>query len=168
MQVHYLSARIQNEFIQLCGEYVQKKILDEIEMAKYYSMIVDATPDCSHKEQTTMIIRYVKIIESNEFSIEERCITFDNFTKKTGKEIAGRVLAILQGLNLDFQECFGQGYDNGSNMSGRYNGVQAVLREVNSNCIFSSFGNHTLNLVGVDCAESCKEADLLWNDSTNM
>ncbi|XP_053893227.1 uncharacterized protein LOC128841815 [Malaclemys terrapin pileata] len=43
-------------------------------------------------------------------------------------------------------------------MAGKYKGVQAVLLEHNSNCIFSSCGNHTLNLVSVDCAESCKEA----------
>ncbi len=43
-------------------------------------------------------------------------------------------------------------------MARKYNGVQSVLLQKNSNCIFSSCGNHTLNLVGVDCAESCKEA----------
>ena len=43
-------------------------------------------------------------------------------------------------------------------MAGKYNGVQAVLTRQNSNCIFSSCGNHSLNLVGVDCVESCREA----------
>ena len=79
IQVHYLSTRTQNEFIELCGEFVQMKILDEIRNAKYYSIIVDATPDYSHKEQTTIIIRYVKIVDSSTFSIEERFILFDNF-----------------------------------------------------------------------------------------
>ena len=51
-----------------------------------------------------------------------------------------------------------QGCDNGANMAGMYNGAQAVLLKENGNCTFSGCGNHTLNLVGVDSAESCKEA----------
>ncbi|XP_065684804.1 uncharacterized protein LOC136096979 [Hydra vulgaris] len=43
-------------------------------------------------------------------------------------------------------------------MARKYNGVQAVLIQLNLNCMFSSCGNHSLNLVGVGCAESCKEA----------
>lgn len=46
------------------------------------------------------------------------------------------------------QVFIGKVYDNGSNMAGKYNGVQAVVLEHNSNCIFR---------VGVDCAESYKE-----------
>lgn len=158
LQVHYLSSRIQNEFIEICGKFVQRKILDEIIDSKYFSIIVDATPDCSHQEQTCLVIRYVKIINNASYSIEERFITFDSFTEKKGTEIAARIIEIIEIFGLDFNLCVGQAYDNGANMAGQYNGVQALLRERNPNCIFSSCGNHTLNLVGVDSAESCKEA----------
>lgn len=104
-----------------------------------------------------MIIRYVKLSEL-DFSIEERFICYDDFSRKTGKEIASRLLCLLKDLTLDFQNCVGQGYDNGANMAGKYNGVQALLLLENANCTFSTCGNHTLNLVGVDSAESCKEA----------
>lgn len=157
LQVHYLSRRIQNEFIELCGSFVQNKILEQIRTSKYFCIVADATPDCSHKEQTSLIIRYVKIIDGSNFSIEERFITFDSFVLKTGKEIASRILEILDNFNLNFDFCVGQAYDNGANMAGAYNGVQAILLERNPNCIFSSCGNHTLNLVGVDSVETCKE-----------
>ncbi|XP_065662742.1 zinc finger MYM-type protein 1-like [Hydra vulgaris] len=139
MQAHYLSTRIQNEFIDICGSHVQTAILHEIVKAKYFLVIVDATPDFSYKEQTTLVIRYVKILDNSNFSVEERFILFDNFSKKTGREIAARTLEILKTLKLDFEACIGQAYDNCANMAG--------------NC-----GNYSLNLVGVDCAESCKEA----------
>ena len=158
MQAHYLSTRIQNEFIDICGSHVQTAILHEIVKAKYFSIIVDATPDCSYKEQTTLVIRYVKLLDNSNFSVEKRFILFDNFSKKTGREIAARTLEILKTLKLDFEACIGQAYDNGANMAGKYNGVQAVLIQQNPNCMFSSCENHSLNLVGVDCAESCKEA----------
>ena len=79
MQAHYLSTRIQNKFIDICGSHVQTAILHEIVKAKYFSIIVDATPDCSYKEQTTLVIRYVKILDNSNFSVEERFILFDNF-----------------------------------------------------------------------------------------
>ena len=64
----------------------------------------------------------------------------------------------MKTLKLDFEAYIGQAYDNGANMAGKYNGVLAVLIQQNPNCMFSSCGNHSLNLVSVDCAESCKEA----------
>jgi hypothetical protein len=157
MQVHNLSQSTQNEFIDLCGLLVRDFILTEIKNAKYFSVIVDGTPDCSNKQQTTIVIRYVKF-NSSEFSIEERFLCLDNFTNKTGSEIAARILTLLDKLGLEFKNCIGQGYDIGANMAGKYKGVQAILLQTNPSCIFSSCGNHTLNLVGVDCAESCNEA----------
>ncbi|XP_065678216.1 uncharacterized protein LOC136093185 [Hydra vulgaris] len=68
MQAHYLSMRIQNEFIDIFGSYVQTAILHEVVKAKYFSIIVDATPDCSYEEQTTLVIRYVKILDNSNFS----------------------------------------------------------------------------------------------------
>ncbi|KYN19390.1 Zinc finger MYM-type protein 1 [Trachymyrmex cornetzi] len=56
-QCHYLSPDIQNEFIDLCARHVVSAILKEREKAKYYSLIVDVTPDSAHVEQTTFILK---------------------------------------------------------------------------------------------------------------
>ncbi|XP_019851026.1 PREDICTED: zinc finger MYM-type protein 1-like [Amphimedon queenslandica] len=48
LPVHYLSSDSQNEFISACAYHVRQTILEELMNAKYYSVIVDATPDCSH------------------------------------------------------------------------------------------------------------------------
>ncbi|XP_033029698.1 zinc finger MYM-type protein 1-like [Lacerta agilis] len=157
LQVHYLSSRIQNEFIEICGSFVQRSIIQEVLEAKYFAIAVDATPDCSHQEQLSFIIRYVRR-EAKSFVIEERFLGFHEFSIKTGEEIATEILEVLERLNLNFQDCVGQAYDNGSNMAGKYAGVQAILKGKNGNCIFSSCANHTLNLVGTNCAEACNEA----------
>ena len=164
LQVHCLSNRIQNEFIEICGSRVKMSIIDEIKSAKYFSIAVDGTPDCSHKEQLSFIIRYVRIdLENYQFSIEERFLGFLEFSNKTGKEIAQAILDFLESVTLNFEEdCSGQAYDNAANMSGKYNGVQAILKKINENCIFSSCANHTLNLVGTDCAEACNEAKIFF------
>ena len=57
LQAHYLSYSSQNEFIQLCAEKVKDCILNERDQAKYYSIMFDATPDMSHTEQSTFILR---------------------------------------------------------------------------------------------------------------
>ena len=80
-QVHYLSPKSQNEFIKECSEKVLAKIKLEISDAKYYAVILDSTPDASHKEQTTFILRYVSAVPRipdtvRVFEIQERFMTF--------------------------------------------------------------------------------------------
>ena len=61
MEAHYLSPENQNEFIDACGKLVQQKIIAEVLSAKYYSIIVDATPDSAHIEQTTFCFGLLKM-----------------------------------------------------------------------------------------------------------
>ena len=59
---------------------------------------------------------------------------------------------------VPISDCVGQGYDNASNMSGRYKGVQALMKDANPKCIYSPCGCHSLNLCGADSAVCCNEA----------
>jgi len=43
---------------------------------------MNTAPDWSQEEQKFINARSVKIIDSSHFSIEERCICFDFFTKE--------------------------------------------------------------------------------------
>lgn len=66
------------------------------------------------------------------------------------------ILVALQSNGIPLQDCRGQGYDNGANMSGKVK-VQAQILKVNPLATFSPCASHTLNLVGVHAAESCPE-----------
>jgi len=46
----------------------------------------------------------------------------------------------------------GPGYDNGSNMAGIYNGVQALILKQNAAALYLPCAAHSLNLVGVHAA----------------
>ncbi|XP_065642878.1 zinc finger MYM-type protein 1-like [Hydra vulgaris] len=162
LQAHYLSNRSQNEFIGLCAAEVRRQIIEECKSAKYFSIMVDATPDVSHTEQSSFVIRYVHEKEPGKFLIEERFLIFADCAKKTGSDIAELILETLETLKICFEDCRGQGYDNGVNMSGKYKGVQAILQMKNPLSVFSPCGCHSLNLCGQNAASSCTDAETFF------
>lgn len=56
----YLSSIICDDFLCLMNNLVLKKIVVWIIEAKYFSIIVDSTPDISKQDQLTIVIRYTK------------------------------------------------------------------------------------------------------------
>ena len=47
---HYLGDKIQNKIINIISTSIKNAILDSIRKAKYFSIILDCTPDVSHTE----------------------------------------------------------------------------------------------------------------------
>lgn len=150
-KLSYLSPDIQNEIISILGEQVRKTIIAACKKAKYYSIMFDTTPDQSHEEQMSQIIRFVDIDEQS-VEVRESFIDFIPVHDKTAAGITEVITSKLEEDGLDLKDCRGQSFDNQATMAGIHTGVQKRILELNPLAIFVPCDNHSLNLVGVHAA----------------
>ncbi|XP_049457538.1 uncharacterized protein LOC125904267 isoform X2 [Epinephelus fuscoguttatus] len=151
---NYLSKHIQNELISLVAKCTIDAIVEKVKKAKYYAVTMDCTPDLSHNEQLSVVLRIVNCETSKGISIHEHFVGFLQALDTTGKGLCESFLGHLETLGLDLSNCRGQSYDNGSNMQGKKQGVQKRVLELNSKALCVPCGSHTLKLVVGDAAKS--------------
>ena len=152
-KVSYLSKTICEEFITLMGNKILNCIKSEMKEAKYWGIIVDSTPDLSHVDQLSIVFRYYF-----NGCVYERFFCFTPIESHTGKSLSSEVLEILKENDLNITDCRAQSYDNASNMSGKYEGLQAYLKAENRLAHYVPCVGHSLNLVGENSVNKCVHA----------
>ena len=105
--------------------------------------MIDSTPDCSHREIYSLVIRYV----DNDLNIYERVIALKELPTKTGQAICDFILTILHDYQISTDCLVGQCYDNAPNMSGCRRGVQNCMKiALKRDIIHVPCGGHSANL----------------------
>ena len=149
----YLSSTVCEELISLMSQRVLQEIVSRIKTSKYYSVSLDSSPDESHVDQLTVVFRYME-----KTSPVERFVTFMPNRGHKALDMFNALNEFLQSQDIDISDCRGQSYDNASSMSGKYNGLQALVRQKNPRALWVPCAGHSLNLVGKTAAESCTSA----------
>ena len=85
----------------------------------------------------------------------EHLLMFIPIFSHGAKALTDTVVDFLNENKIPLSNCRGQSYDNASNMSGRYTGLQARIHQLNEFVIYVPCAGHSLNLVGVKVAECC-------------
>jgi len=121
---HYLSPVYQNDLTRVFGDRVRRTIVDEVTVAKFFSVLVDETKDLSKKEQLAVLVRYV-----HDGVIKERSLGVFPMHSLTAEALCTFILDEVRSLGLDWDNCVGQCFDGASVMSGWANGVQARIKK---------------------------------------
>ncbi|XP_028407525.1 uncharacterized protein LOC114530139 [Dendronephthya gigantea] len=85
--------------------------------------MADTTPDVSHKDQMSVVCRYV----DHDGAVRERLLDLKEVRDKTGEGQATATIQSVDRNGLNNEYIAFQSYDFTNSMSGQYNGAQAVV-----------------------------------------
>ena len=126
---------------------LNEHLITEIKSSKYYGIMADSTPDISHIDQMSEVIKYVHI-SNGKVEVKEVFLVFFQLRGKKAEDLTSEILNKLKADGLDIMLCRGHGYDNVSIMAGIHGGLQARSKYVNKKALFNGGGSHSLNLCG--------------------
>ena len=125
---------------------------ENIQNAKFFTIMADKTADVSIKEQLVVCIRWV----DDKFVIHEDFIGMMPLGRTTSAQIVETLRDALQQMNLNIQNARGQCYDGAATMSGEKSGVATQIKSVNGKCLYTHCYGHALNLAVADAIKSVK------------
>lgn len=90
----------------------------------------------------------------------EQFLSFIKLKDHTGAHMEEIVVNTLSELDIAIIDMKGQSYDNSSYMAGKFNGLQALIKNHNSE--YNPWSDHSLNLVSTHIAECCLKVSKLF------
>lgn len=141
----YTSPKVQNQIIDAIGKLIRKRIVTEVNAAKFFCILADETRDISKVDQLTLCLRYVTP-NGDQLVLRENFLSFCPVTSKTGAALAEAIMRVLRDEGVAIENMRGQGYDGCSSMRGIYNGVQAEIKKIVPQALYFHCASHCLNL----------------------
>jgi len=146
----YTHHSIQDEMLQLYGNATLRSILTRVHKSQTFAVIVDGTQDITRTEQESICIRYV----SDDLQPIEDFVGFYALDETTGSMLATCVKDCLMRFQLPIENLRGQTYDGASNMRGKYNGCQAIIRRDQPLAAYVHCSAHCANLIAAAVCSS--------------
>jgi hypothetical protein len=141
---NFTSHDCQNEMLTLLAHAVVRKIVSTVKAEScQFALVVDGTQDCAGLEQEAICIRFV----DKTLTVCELFIGLYNPPDTTGQTLCLVVKDMLIRLTLSLEDLRAQTYDGAANMSGKYNGCQAIINKEQPLALFFHCSAHCANLV---------------------
>ena len=90
----------------------------------------------------SFVLRCVDI-SSTPIQVNEYFLEFLKIDDTSGKGLFDAIIDELKIVGLDINDLRGQGYDNGSNMKGKHQGVQKRFLDINPRSFYTPCGCHS-------------------------
>ncbi|XP_041374100.1 zinc finger MYM-type protein 1-like [Gigantopelta aegis] len=119
----YTSVAVQNELLKIMAHMVLRNICKNVGLV---AVIVDGTQDIQGVEQEAICVRYI----DDAYDVHEDFIGLYSVSETTGASLSNMLQDALLRLNLPITHLRAQTYDGASNMSGKYQGCQALIKKV--------------------------------------
>lgn len=158
------SKEIQNELLDCMLTVCQENIKQEINSAKYVSLIADETTDVSSVFQLAIVFRYVL----PDGQPVERFWKLDNPQGHDAVSIANCICTSLEYVVNDADKLVSQSYDGASVMSGHHAGVQAILQAKYKNAFFVHCYGHQLNLIIAQATSHNQSVRIFFSDLSDI
>uniref|UniRef100_H2ZXC9 DUF4371 domain-containing protein n=1 Tax=Latimeria chalumnae TaxID=7897 RepID=H2ZXC9_LATCH len=154
----YSSHHIQNDFIHALATEVLSAIKHKVQEAKFFSVIVDSTIGIGHVNQFSLSLQYVNATGQ----AVEQFITFHDLSGSSTEDFFSVQELSLETVNINMAHCRGEAYDGPSITLGNISGLQSYVKEVSPRALFVHCCAHNLNLVLMDAASCCANAQLFF------
>lgn len=142
----YKSPKIQNETIGIIADLIWTKIVEDVNSAGFFTLLVDGTKYKNGNEIITIAVRY--LMKGKPF---ESVLSFEKCDSLCAEPIAELIISKLKEYGLDLNKMISQCYDGASVMSGEHGGIQAIIQKrLNRTIPYVHCKNHRLHLVVIE------------------
>ncbi|XP_025417879.1 52 kDa repressor of the inhibitor of the protein kinase-like [Sipha flava] len=122
---------------------IRNDIVSQVNNSVAFSLLADETADIAGKEQLSIGVRYIDI----NYVVHEEFIGFSEIHVLNAEGVSRSILESTEKYGLNMLKLVGLGFDGCSTMSGKENGVQAIIRKIYPTACYFHCASHKLNLV---------------------
>ncbi|KAK4880622.1 hypothetical protein RN001_008768 [Aquatica leii] len=97
------------------------------------------TTDCAKVEQVAINLRYADL---EYICLRKDFLRFIPVVSVTGESLRNEIKQFFNDMGLTLDNLRGQGYDGGSNMPGKFNGLQALISQEQPKAFYTHCFNH--------------------------